>query len=616
VTKTVTKDNPLPLDRVVYPIVVKNIGDGDATGVQVLDKLPSGVTFSSARMTVGNYDFVTGIWNIGPIDAGGSEVLLILATVNGGTGGQTITNTAAIDSVDQTDPVPENDSDDAEFTVQEGIFTALTKTVTDDTPDEDQTIVFTISVRNDGPSDATGLILDDKLPAGLTYDSHTGVGNYNEATGEWNIGSLPSGATAVLDLTVTVDAGTGGEQITNTASVKEVDQPNSGGTPADVTINVKMPGATGVDIAVTKTVDIANPSETERVVFTVTAKNNGTIIADGIQIEDVVPEGLTVTDIFESSGIYSEITGIWEVDAALGTGLFETLTITARVDLGQAGKMITNEACLTNVDPVDSNPNNDCGSVDVTVSTIDLAVTKTVSNENPLPFDQIVYTIGVENIGDGEATGVKVLDKLPIGVGFNSAQPTVGRYDFGTGIWDFELEGIDAGVREELLILATVNSGSDGQTITNTAAIDSVDQTDPVPENDSADAVITVQETIFTTLTKTVTDFQPAEGQPIVFTITVKNGSSTANATGLILEDQLPAGLTYDSHTETLGTYNEANGEWNIGSLASGVTADLEITVTVDAGTSGTQITNIVSVKAVDQVDDGGSPADVTLFVN
>ena len=110
---------------------------------------------------------------------------------------------------------------------------------------------------------------------------------------------------------------------------------------------------------------------------------------------------------------YSEITGIWEVGTALGTGLFETLTITARVDLGQAGNMITNEACLRDVDPADSNSDNDCGAVDVTVSTIDLAVTKTVDNENPLPFERIIYTIGVENKGDGQATGVEVRDMLP-----------------------------------------------------------------------------------------------------------------------------------------------------------------------------------------------------------
>ena len=63
-------------------------------------------------------------------------------------------------------------------------------------------------------------------------------------------------------------------------------------------------------------------------------------------------------------------------------------------------------------------------------------------------------------------------------------------------------------------------------------------------------------------------------------------------------------------------TYDVVTGEWNIGSLPSGVTADLEITVTVDAGTSGTLITNIVSVTEVDQVDLGGGPADVTVSVN
>jgi uncharacterized repeat protein (TIGR01451 family) len=171
-----------------------------------------------------------------------SEVLLILATVNGGTGGQTITNTAEIDSVDQTDPVPGNDSDDAVITVQETIFTTLTKTVDNDTPDEDQTIDFTISVRNDGPGNATGLILEDKLPAGLTYDSQSATsGNYNGATGEWNIGSLPSGVTAVLDLSVTLDAGTGGTQITNTVSVKEVDQVDAGGFAAHEEIFVQPP---------------------------------------------------------------------------------------------------------------------------------------------------------------------------------------------------------------------------------------------------------------------------------------------------------------------------------------------------------------------------------------
>jgi uncharacterized repeat protein (TIGR01451 family) len=332
-------------------------------------------------------------------------------------------------------------------------------------------------------------------------------------------------------------------------------------------------------------------------------------------IEDVVPAGLSVTSFFASDGTYDENTGIWDLLPPFGSGHSETLEIDATVDLGQAGSIITNTACLKDVDPADSNANNDCGAVDVTVSTIDLAVTKTVDNENPLPFERIVYTIVVENIGDGEATGVEVLDKLPDGLLFDSAQPTVGRYDADSGIWDFELEGIDAGVREALVIVASVSEGTDGQTITNTAEIVAVDQTDPVPGNDSDVAVLTVQETVFTNLSKTVDLLRPSEGQTIVFTISVNGGGR--DATGLVLEDKLPDGLTYDSHTATSGTtYDETTGEWNIGSLASGVTADLDITVTVDAGTSGTLITNIVSVTEVDQVDLGGTPADITIDVN
>ena len=100
----------------------------------------------------------------------------------------------------------------------------------DDTPVEDQAIVFTISVSNDGSGDATGLTLEDKLQAGLTYDSDTATsGTYDEATGEWNIGSLPSGVTEELEITVTVDAGTSGSQIVNSVSVKAVDQEDLGG---------------------------------------------------------------------------------------------------------------------------------------------------------------------------------------------------------------------------------------------------------------------------------------------------------------------------------------------------------------------------------------------------
>jgi hypothetical protein len=94
--------------------------NGPATNVEVLDMLPSGVQFNSQQATHGGYNSTTGIWNLAaPLFlAGESATLELTVTVDGGTGGQAISNTAAIESVDQTDPAPGNDSDDAVITVQ------------------------------------------------------------------------------------------------------------------------------------------------------------------------------------------------------------------------------------------------------------------------------------------------------------------------------------------------------------------------------------------------------------------------------------------------------------------------------------------------------------------
>jgi hypothetical protein len=57
----------------------------------------------------------------------------------------------------------------------------------------------------------------------------------------------------------------------------------------------------------------------------------------------------------------------------------------------------------------------------------------------------------------------------------------------------------------------------------------------------------------------------------------------------VVVSDTLPAGVTFDAHD---GGYDEASGEWAVGALAAGVSATLHITVTVDAVTPGTLITN------------------------
>lgn len=96
------------------------------------------------------------------------------------------------------------------------------KLVDDPTPAEGQEVTFTITVTNQGPDDAEGVVVSDVLPSGLTYAGHSASrGTYDAATGRWNVGDLADDASATLTLRATVDPGTAGRTLTNTARLTD-----------------------------------------------------------------------------------------------------------------------------------------------------------------------------------------------------------------------------------------------------------------------------------------------------------------------------------------------------------------------------------------------------------
>src|SRR4029077_9339251 len=70
ITKTVDNATPNLGSNVTFTITVTNNGPSTATGVQVTDALPAGLTFVSAVSSAGTYNSGTGLWTIGPIANG------------------------------------------------------------------------------------------------------------------------------------------------------------------------------------------------------------------------------------------------------------------------------------------------------------------------------------------------------------------------------------------------------------------------------------------------------------------------------------------------------------------------------------------------------------------
>ena len=79
-------------------------------------------------------------------------------------------------------------------------------------------LTYTLVVANDGPSDATNVVVSDPVPAGTTFVSADGGGLEAAGTVTWNLGTLADGASATLHVTVHVNGGRTSD-LSNTASV-------------------------------------------------------------------------------------------------------------------------------------------------------------------------------------------------------------------------------------------------------------------------------------------------------------------------------------------------------------------------------------------------------------
>ncbi len=298
--KTVDNGTPNEGDTIIYTLTLTNNGPAQATNLSITDLLPAGVTYVSDD-GAGAYVSGTGLWTIGTLNNGATATLNITATVDVGTSGSTITNTITVVSADQTDSNTTADDPSEDIVVGNDADLVTGKTVDNSTPNEGDTIIYTLTFTNNGPAQATNLSITDLLPAGVTYVSDDGGAAYDSGTGLWTIGTLNNGATATLNITATVDVGTSGNTITNTITVVSADQSDSNTTADDPSEDIVV--GNDADLVTGKTVNNGTPNEGDTIIYTLTLTNNGPAQATNLSITDLLPAGVTyVSD--DGAGAY------------------------------------------------------------------------------------------------------------------------------------------------------------------------------------------------------------------------------------------------------------------------------------------------------------------------
>ena len=576
--------------NVTFTITATNNGPSDATGVQVTDLLPAGLTFVSATPSQGSYTSGTGVWNIGAIASGNSVTLSLTATV---TATGALVNTAAKTAENEADPNSANDSASTTVNGQAPDLT-IAKSHTDPFV-RGTTNTYQLAVTNIGPAATSGTVtVTDTFPAGLTPSSPTGTGwacgvAAQTVTCTRNDALAASASYPAITVTVTV-LQTAAASVTNSATVSGGNEVNIANDTATDPTNI----TSVADIGVTKSANAGSFVIGSAVTFTITASNLGPSNATGVQVTDLLPAGLTFVAAVPSQGTYTSGTGVWNV-GAITSGGSATLTLTATVT--QTGS-ITNTATKSAETESDPNPGNNSASATINGNAPDLTIAK--SHVGPfLRGSTGTFSLTVSNVGPVASSGlVTVSDTLPAGLTPSTASGTGWSCAIvGQAVTCTRSDALLAGASYPVITITVAIGQAAAGPLTNTGSVAGGNEVNTANDSASDSTVITSQADVV--ITKIASSGSVTTGSNVTFTITAHNAGPT-DATGVQVTDLLPAGLTLVSATPASGTYTSGTGVWDIGSLASGASTTLTVVATV---TTTGPVINIARKTAENEPD-------------
>ncbi|UCE62925.1 MAG: SBBP repeat-containing protein, partial [Nitrospirota bacterium] len=247
ITQNNSPDPVTALENLTYTLFISNGGPQNATEVLATDSLPTGVTFVSATPSAGTCSGTSLVTcNLGTMNVGDrATVELVVKTTTEGT----LTNIASVTS-GVTDPNSNNNTVMQSTTVNPAADIALAKTDDPNPVLNNSELTYILTVTNNGPDAATGVVVTDTLPPGVTFVlAKASQGSCSGTrTVTCDLGTINNGANATVDIiVVTPDAVT---TVDNTASVtSDVSDPDDKNNEAETSTPVRFDAA---DLDLTK----------------------------------------------------------------------------------------------------------------------------------------------------------------------------------------------------------------------------------------------------------------------------------------------------------------------------------------------------------------------------
>lgn len=239
VNKVDVQDPVAQFGTATYLVTVSNQGPSVATNVVVTENLPfTYLTYQNATPSQGSCGApVANVMtcNLGNIEAG--ETATVTINMNANVVG-TDTNSVSVTAT-ETDTNAANNSVSENTTVQLGADLSFSKLATPDPVIAGNAVFYYLKVTNNGPANASNMVITDTLPTGVVFDSYTasqGICSHSTGVVTCNLGLVPYLKTAQVTLVAT--AMVGGIQSNSATVTASTPDPNTSDNTdtADVTV--------------------------------------------------------------------------------------------------------------------------------------------------------------------------------------------------------------------------------------------------------------------------------------------------------------------------------------------------------------------------------------------
>jgi uncharacterized repeat protein (TIGR01451 family) len=463
-------------------LTYRNNGPAPAVSVSLADTLPTGVTFVSATPAPTNQAGQTLTWNLNTLaDQASGTIALTLRADASLANGTSLVNRASI-STSSPDRDPYNNNDDATTLVLNEANLRISKTGPAQI-EVGQTMTYTLSYSNQGPSLARSVIITDILPTELTFMRATPPPtSVNGSVLTWNIGGLNPGATG--NITVVAGCCSNIQQpnltLTNQARIGSATPDPDPSDNEDDHQTLIQPA----DVWVRKTASATSIVAGDTLTYTLEIANDGPATARNVVLSDTLP--LSVSLLRANPAPASTTNGVlvWNV-GTLTANQSRSYTLEVQVDPALRPGNLLNQAHITTTTPDRDLTNNESEVQTPLSSSIDLQIAKDDGLTTVQPGDVLTYTITVTNAGSSLARGVVVREQPPQGALVVSGSPwrNVGNE------WLADLGDLGPGAQQTLTFTIRLPIPFVAATILNRVEVedDGSGGTDTTPDDNSDD---------------------------------------------------------------------------------------------------------------------------------